>query len=179
MSNIPLQIVEPLVTIHPWSMESIGSDLTVSGGSLYNTSAAAWPVANASLLVPFTLSKRVTFVNAFWYQASAVGNIDAGVYDISGNLLGHTGSIVAAGTLQSAALSASFGPGVFYLALTASSLSEQLWCGAGYSATTLQSWGCVYIAANNMPMTTGQTIIRVATLFTAIPVFGISTRSVI
>jgi hypothetical protein len=185
MGNIPWQTMEPLVTIHPFSMESIGPDLAANGLYFSSTTSAAWQVANAALLIPFTLTKQATFVEAFWYNGATVTyNVDVGVYDTGGNLLGHTGSIVSSGTsaIQIAALTASFkaGPGSFYLAIVASSTSMTFTGVTTASITMLQAMGCAYIAASDLPLATGKTIASLSPVgFSRVPMFGVSTRSVL
>ena len=183
MPDFPINPIEPLVTIHPWSMEAIGPDLTASGLYYSACASAAWQIANAAFLVPFTLTKQYTATTGFWYNGATVTyNVDVGVYDISGNMLCHTGSVVSSGTsvLQTAALTAStsFGPGNFYLAITASDTSMTFFALAAASVTMLRAYGCVYIPASDLPLATGKTLTAMAT-FTRIPIFGISSRSTI
>lgn len=184
MGNVGWQVIEPLVTIHPWSMEAIGPDLIASGLYMSACASAAFQVANAALLIPFTLTKQVTLVEAFWYNGATISTytVDVGVYDASGNLICHTGSITASGTsaLQINALTAptTLGPGNFYLAITASNTSMTFFSLAAASVSMLQAYGCCYIAASDNPLATGKTLISIAT-FTRIPIFGVSTRGVL
>lgn len=182
MSNIPWQVIEPLVTIHPWSLEAIGPDLLANSLVMTSCAAAAWQSAAGALLIPFTLTKQATFVEAFWYNGAAVSSVDVGVYDTGGNLLGHTGSVSSSGNinlLQIAPLLAStkIGPGMFYLAISATSVVQAFFTIAAASVSMLQVMGCAYIGGD-FPLATGKTIASVS-LFTKIPIFGISTRSVL
>ena len=184
MTPIPWQVIEPLVTIHPWSLESIGPHLTASGLYMSACASAAIQVASASLQVPFTLTKQVTFTTAFWYNGATVTyNIDVGAYDLGGNLLCHTGNIASTGTsvLQTNALTAStkMGPGTFWLSISASNTSQTLFALAAAAANMLGAYGCSYITSNN-PLATGKTFVTISgTSWTRIPIFGLSTRSTI
>jgi hypothetical protein len=178
-----LQLIEPLVTIYPWSLEAIGSDLTGQGLYLSSTVSAAFQIDHAAFLVPFTLNKSITIIRGFWYNGSAVGyNVDVGVFDISGNLLCHTGNVVSANinTVQNAAIASTrFGPGNFYLAVSTSSISQTFFSAAAASSYMLAVFGIAAILSGENPLVTGTPVSIAGSSFGKIPVFGVSTRTVI
>ena len=95
------------------------------GGQDYRASSfasLAWLSSNRAVLVPFFLSTPALVTQLYWVNGATVsGNVDAGVYDLSGTRLVSTGSTAQSGTsaFQGVTLGtpALIGAGRFYLAL--------------------------------------------------------------
>ena len=180
--NLPSAPIFSLPTITPWSLESLGAQLNSQGLAMSAAQSTFWFTSNAAIFVPFTLSMQITAQTVFWYAATGVGNADAGIYDVSGNLLGHCGTtaLSEASTLQSTALltPATFGPGVFYLALSSSNVNA-FYSINGPGGPIMASFGCAYKTAA-MPLPANVSMVTIASIANAvIPVFGIAMTTVI
>ena len=190
MSDFPISVVEPLPTIHPWSLESIGEDLTTvvnvggaAAGYLYYTQSAVYPVANLALFVPFVLTKPVTVAKMFTYNGTvAAGNIDVGIYDISGTLIVSMGSVAQAGTsvIQSFDITdTQIGPGKFYMAIVENNVASTFFKhDANEGANRLRFTGMAQMAAA-FPLPATATLALLTANY--VPVFGllISPRTVV
>lgn len=176
----PSPVLEPMVTITPFSLESSLGATSYNGGNIglngYNSTA--WFAANGAFFFPFTLAKEITFSTLFCMNAITVaGNVDIGVYAQDGTKIVSTGSTVMAGAsaLQVIACAATtIGPGVFYLAMACSSATATF---ATYTVGQVLKTKFTGIAQ----MSTALPLPATATLGTigqdAIPLFGLSTRS--
>ncbi len=177
MSDFPIAVLEPLVTIHPFSLESVGIS-NVSGGNITLTGAtsATFPVANKALFIPFTLSKSIVAVKLFSVNGATVsGNIDVGVYDHTGTRLVSAGSTLQAGTndLQLFDIAdTQIGPGLFYLAVAMDDVLGTLFFSPGVAPRTEMA---EMAAAFALPATA--TLVSVTT--GSIPLIGLTTRAVI
>ena len=181
--NLPSAPIFSLPTITPWSLESLGAQLNSQGLAMSAAQSTFWFTSNAAIFVPFTLSMQITAQTVFWYAATGVGNADAGIYDVSGNLLGHCGTTVTgvSSTLQSTALltPATFGPGVFYLALSCSTIGANTLYSITPGGPIMASFGCAYKTAA-MPLPANVSMVTIANIANAkIPVFGIAMTTVI
>ena len=108
MGTWPVPVVEPLVTIYPWSLEAIGTDLVAQGGALNASASAGWPSANGALLFPFTLTKQIIVLEVFVYNGATIsGSFDVGVYSADGNKVFSSGAVAqsTASVIQSASVS--------------------------------------------------------------------------
>ena len=181
--NLPSAPIFSLPTITPWSLESLGAQLNSQGFAMSAAGSFDWFTSNAAIFVPFTLSMQITAQTVFWYNGVAgAGNADAGIYDVSGNLLGHCGTTVTgvSSTLQSTALltPATFGPGVFYLALSCSTTANAFY-STNPGGRVMASFGCAYKTAA-MPLPANVSMVTIASIANAvIPVFGIAMTTVI
>ena len=182
--NLPSAPIFSLPTITPWSLESLGAQLNSQGLAMSAAQSTFWFTSNAAIFVPFTLSMQITAQTVFWYNGVAgAGNADAGIYDVSGNLLGHCGTTVTgvSSTLQSTALltPATFGPGVFYLALSCSTIGANTLYSITPGGPIMASFGCAYKTAA-MPLPANVSMVTIANIANAkIPVFGIAMTTVI
>ena len=170
--------MEPLVAINPSSPESINVGSSPNG--IANASSGAYPASNRAIFIPFYVSKPTVIINAFAYNgATASGNLDIGIYDIAGTKLVSTGSTAQTGTnaIQTIALtSTEIGPGVFYLAIAMDNTTGTLFRQTFGVARLDQVTGIAQMAsAFTLPATA--TFASVASDF--VPLFGISTRSVV
>jgi hypothetical protein len=119
--------------IHSFGIEAIAQLRMSSSGS--TPASVVWPAANQALYVPFTVSDRVTFTRAHWYNgATASGNVDVGIYNEAAARLCSTGA-VAQGTInvvQTAAFTASvaLNPGRYYMAMSCSSATATMFASS-------------------------------------------------
>ena len=112
-----LVLPDGLVTISPYSLESIGA----ASGSLGSPSSWVWPTADKAIFTPFRISRQILVKNMFLFNGIAVnGNFDIGIYDRTGVRLVSSGSVVQAGVSSLQAVDVAdtlIGPGLFYMAL--------------------------------------------------------------
>ena len=180
MSDWPVNLTDPLVTIHTWSLEAIGADLTAQAKYMTAAASVVWPTAGLAIFIPFTVSKIITVKQLFVYNGTvASSSFCVGVYDAFGNRL-----ITSASTSQSTAsvvqvcdtTDTNIGPGNYYLALSAS--------------TATQSFFALTMAANIFPGITGMAQMAAAYPLPStatfsqiagnyIPVIGLTTRVVV
>jgi len=185
--DFPLEVLEPCVIVHPWSLESMGGILRAVGGSHSGTLASAvYPAVDKALFFPFTLGKSVTALSFLWLNGAVVsGNIDVGIYTEDGTLLYGLGATAQAGvnTFQFIPLIApglTFGPGTFYLAICMNNTTGALMRGLANTAGTLpqvkSSLGAAEMdAAFRLP----PTVTLVSLTVDYIPMFGFTTRTLI
>lgn len=66
--------------------------------------AAGWPAASTAILCPFVVRSPCVVTNIAWWNGTPSGNVDAGVYDMAGNLLVSVGGVAQTGAnaIQSA-----------------------------------------------------------------------------
>jgi len=181
MGIFPDNVVEPLVTIHPWSLESIGPNLhTQATGLLTGAVSAVYPTANLALYVPFSVMKPITVTLLWWYNGAAVnGNVDCGIYDISGTRIISTGSTVQAvvSSIQSVDIAdIQIGPGNFYLAIALDNIVGTLFRGTLYMNIGPAVTGMAQ-EANAFPLPATATFAQITGNY--IPVFGLTTRTLI
>lgn len=177
MSNGFPTLKQMSVGLNPYSLESVGLSIrTLGSGS--SPASTVYPVANKAIYVPFVARSQITFTSLFTGNgATATGNIDIGVYASDGTRIISTGSTAMAGTSarQIVTVAATtIGPGVYYLAMTASSTS------ATFAATTapvigLQCMG-VYQQTTALPLPATATFATASSTY--LPIFGITTIKV-
>jgi hypothetical protein len=183
--DFPINFLEPCVIIHPWSLESIGPILQASNSTGFGaTASATFPTANKALFFPFFLSKSITALQFLWYNGTVVsGNIDVGIYTEDGTRLYALGSTPQTGTsiIQSIGLLSpglTFGPGLFYLAITMDNTTGTLFRGKAHASLTqvMSELGAAEMAAAfSLPATATLTSLTVD----YIPVFGLSVRNLV
>ena len=129
--------------------------------------AAAWPVANLAIFVPFRIEASVTGIIRLMAATGGLGNsgnIDLGIYDSAGVKIITTGSTVQAASFQIVTIASTnlTGPGLFYMAMaldnavgtnhreTSSAQNFQL-CGLAEQTTAfpLPATATLASAANN------------------------------
>ena len=137
MSVFPSPRLEPLVTITPFSLESLGSASVADGISIDAGVSSAWPSNNYAIFYPFSLSRRITVQSLFCMNgATAAGNIDMGIYTMDGTRIVSAGSTAQSGTNAIQALTITptqLSPGFYYLAIAASSTSTTIFGHSVYS----------------------------------------------
>lgn len=145
MSDWPITIVEPLITITPWSMESLGQALAAGGGTAYPGASTVYPVANTAYFIPFILTKPFTSVKMAQLNGGTVsGNIDVGIYDDKGTRLVSIGSTAQSGINNWQSFDITdilLGPGKFFLAVAMDNTTATLFRGTVTNAAFLSCLG--------------------------------------
>ncbi len=127
----PRAKMPPLVTIHPYSAESIGNALSAMGGKHFNGMASAlYPAANEAFYLPFSLDVPALVMQMAVINGSAVsGNIDVAVYDTFGVRRVSAGSTAQAGINATQAFNVTdtlLLPGGYYLAVALDNATGRL-----------------------------------------------------
>ena len=180
MADFPVPVFLPAVTLHPWSLESIGIKIVSQGGTNIGSAAStAYPTANQAIYVPFYLTERLTVTQLWWVNGASVsGNVDVGIYSEDGRRLISTGSTAQSGTNATQVVNITdtpLGPGLFYLALAMDNNTGTLVRGTAGSVDRLKATGCAQEAsAFALPATA--TFATIASDY--VPLFGLTTRSV-
>lgn len=160
------------------SFEYLQSGIAVNAGSPAST---VWSGAAVGIFVPIRLTQRRTYVRAWWSNGTAVaGNIDLGVYTISGatgTKLQSTGATLQAGasTLQTVTISWTFDPGLYYLAISSSDATTATTFRSSAAAVYARNTGC-FQAATQSPLATPVTVVAYAQ--TGMPFFGLAEQAV-
>ena len=122
MSYVPRTVLAPdYETISTWSYWGLGDLLRGLSQSLPGT--AAWPSANLAIYVPVVIPRPVVVLKMGWINGvTASGNIDVGIYDVTGAKVVTAGS-TAQGTTSVAQLVNTtdvqlVGPARYYLAMS-------------------------------------------------------------
>jgi hypothetical protein len=126
MADWPFISLPTLGTIHIFSLESLGVGLlTVASCNINSLADSTAGLSNITRYIPFYLSQSILVAKMFVYNGTVVdGNIDLGIYDMSGRKLMSTGSVVQSGSSVLQVLDITgprIGPGNFYMALGNSS----------------------------------------------------------
>lgn len=179
--DFPYAPTEPLVTIHPYTLESLGPIPGILAGLAFrSTASAAYPTASLAIFVPFVLAKPILVKKLWCYNGTAVsGNVDVGIYDEQGTRLCSSGSTAQAGTstLQEFNITDTvIGPGLFYLAIALDNTTGTLFRGTVTTVALLKQLG-MFQQASAFALPATATFATVANDY--IPVFGLSTRDVI
>jgi hypothetical protein len=150
--------LKPLVTVQPWSLESIGNHLrTISNSSLNGTASATYISANRAIYIPFALASTATFVKMFVINGAAVsGNIDVGIYNEAGTRLVSSGSTAQAGTsaIQEFDITdTTLSEGIYYLAVAMDNTTGTLQRGTGSSLRLQMTGMAIQASAFPLPAT--------------------------
>jgi len=180
MSEWPIPIIKPCVTIIPWSLESISAYLSGALTTFTGLGSSTYPTANLALFIPFVLSMPVTAVKMFAYNGATVsGNIDLGLYDTTGIRLVSIGSTAQAGTGATQEFNitdTNIGPGRFYLAVAMNNTTGTLYRGTMTNAAILQSTGMSQMATA-FPLPATATLAAVSVNY--VPLIALTTRTVV
>jgi len=180
MSDWSVPVIEPLVTIHPFSLESIGNGVDSTGFVFNSIASAVYPTANLALFIPFSLSKSITIVKLFSYTgATKSGNIDMAIYSEDGTKL-TSAAAVAQGTInvlqEFDITDIQIGPGTFYMAVVLDNITGTL-----RRATSIGNIGPAVHGmaqmANAYPLPVTAVFAQIAGNY--IPMIGLSTRVVL
>ena len=182
MSDWPVKVVEPLVSIYPHSLESLGVDFNANGfGALTNYASATYAIAGAAYYIPFTITKQITVRRLFcWNGATANAGVCIGIYDLQGDRILTSGSTSqsTASVIQSFDVTdTAIGPGTFYMAISASTATQTFTTlNVGASLQNLRKMG-VYSQSGAYPLPSTATFGTTSTV--KIPFIGLTTRDLI
>ncbi len=144
-----------------------------AGSAVFNATG------NVAYFFPVQLSQARTYTKAWWINGATVaGNVDAGIYTISGT----TATRVVASTAEAQAgvstiqVAATFttttiGPGLYYLAMSMSATTATVWRCPTQVAYINRAGGC-YQAGAAHPLPASITVVTFTNVL--IPVFGFS-----
>jgi hypothetical protein len=168
-----------LSVLNPLFIISSTCNLASGGFRLPAFNSTAWPSANRAYFVPFRLPYEVTVQHAWVLNGATVsGNVDIGIYSVDGTRIASTGSTAQAGTsaVQSISLSATLGPGLFYMALAVSNTTATVY-KASVPGASMQMMGCA-MQNSALPLPATATLISVTSAGgNYLPEFGICMRS--
>lgn len=177
----PAQQASPIITIHPYSIDSLGP--TIQGlnlGGMSNASSSTWPTANKAILVPFVVSSPSTIVKLFCHNGAAVsGNMDIGIYDYTGRLLVSSGSTAQAGTnaIQEFDITDTrIGSGMFYIALAVDNTTATIFRVSATNARNTKFLGMAEVTSA-VPLPASATLATTSVI--NIPIIGLTLRTVI
>lgn len=140
--------------------------------------SAVWPGVARAMFYPVRLSQPHTYVKAWWLNgATAAGNVDVGIYTLSGTTLTRVvaSTAEAQGTVSTMQVAATFttttiGPGLYYLAMSCSLATATVW-RVSLAAREARLGGVFTVTtAHPLPSSTTATV----TGSGVVPVFGFS-----
>ncbi len=171
-------------TPDPLVLSTMTEDLT--NCCLWGSQSGAsgtWPTAATAYFYPVYLSQPRTYTKAWWLNgATAAGNVDVGIYTISGATATR---VVASTAVAQAGVSAmqvagtftttTIGPGLYYLAMACSLATATVWRDA--PASHIPRVMGIYQAAASHPLPASATVVAMSGAH--IPVFGFSENAAI
>lgn len=168
-------------TVHKPVISSVAREATAHMDNSVGGTSAVWPGTNSAYLVPFAMRSPYLVRRVWWANGSGTitGNVDVGIYTLSGTLLVSSGATAQANAsvIQSVALGTPFllGPGSYYMAMSSSSATATFFHFAP-STISLQQLGVAQAGtANPLPAT-----VTFATITSNhLPLFGIASAGVI
>lgn len=173
----PAALYKPgLLTIHPWSMQSIGIPLA-SSGFVTPASQNFVPAANTAIFIPFFVPEPFLVTKGFWGNGNPVaGNLDLGIYDAAGNRLVSSGSTLQAtvSVLQIVDLTDTvLARGYYYMALASdtSGATQKVQAALVGSTPAYQAFGLLQ-QASAFPLPNPATFAKYAS-GAFMPMFGI------
>lgn len=178
----PENRIEPLVTINPFSLEALGLFASIlAGSSIISNGSSTWSTANRAFFVPFVVNRLISIINLFVYNGAAVsGNFDLGIFDKDGNRIISSGSTAQSGTSAIQAISVSateLRAGNYYMGLVFDNTTAQVQRMSMSTTLDFKSMGIAEQAtAFTLP---SKATLATAVNFIYVPIFGISTRSVV
>jgi len=121
MGDFPTTLLSPPHTvIGTGSLSSLLGEICRLVNGNFNSSGG-WPAANRALYMPFMVEVAVTAYLIAWQNGSTIsGNLDVGIYSVTGARLVSTGSIAHSGasTVQTGNIADTvLTPGVYYVAM--------------------------------------------------------------
>lgn len=179
--NVPTVGRPDPVVLTPITDDVMAGNALAAGGV---GASATYPTASTALFFPVRLTQPRTYVKAFWVNGTAVaGNVDVGIYTISGT----TATRVVASTAEAQATvsavqipatfaSTTIGPGLYYLAMSCTSITSQFWrMGPNFNISRQLGF---FQAASQSPLPASCTVVAV-TANSYVPSFGFSEQSVV
>ena len=168
----------PCITIHTWSIESLGAN--ASAKIAYATSAA-WPANNLALFIPFRSMSNFVATKMFAASGSGVngtGKIDVGIYTADGTRIVSSGSVIQtnAVSLQEFDIAdTAIAPGLYYLAVSLDNTANTLYRISG-SVPGTRSLGLLQQASAH-PLPAAATYASMASVIN--PLIGLTTRTLV
>lgn len=180
MSIFPTSVIEPNTTITPWSLESLGSGLSIASASLGSLNSTTFPVANTAYFIPFVVSKPITVVKMFLCNGAAVsGNVDLGIYDSAGTKIISIGSTAQSGTSARQEFDITdtqIGPGQFYMALAIDNTTAATKNGPLSNVILGKAFG-IAEQASAFPLPATATFATLSSAY--LPLMGLTVRTVV
>lgn len=144
--------------------------------------SSAFPTAATAYFFPVKLSRARTYTKAWWLNgATAAGNVDVGIYTISGTTATR---VVASTAVAQAGVSdiqvattfttTTIGPGLYYIALSASLATATFWRS---NLNSMLLRGLVFQAATSHPLPATATVAAISSSY--VPVFGFAERATV
>jgi hypothetical protein len=121
------------------------------------TGAAIWPAAGLVIYCPIVIPVATTITRLWWSVGVAAGNVDAGIYNEAGTLLGSAGTTVVAGsnTFQQVDVTDfTLQRGRYYLGIVASDAATYTNQRSNVAAGVCQSLGLLQQASVTLPLAT-------------------------
>ncbi len=176
MSDFPSAADYSHSIISIFTEDCIGLELLTAGSGF---STAAWPSANAAILIPFTVAIPTIITQIFWLVGtSGTDNIDVGIYDSQGNKIISTGSTALSGTSANQIVDitdTTLQKGLYYIAVVMNGTTNTL------SAMTPVAGLCrtmgIYSVATSFPLPS--TITFAGTTLAYIPRVHLTLRTVV
>jgi hypothetical protein len=142
-------------------------------------SSAVWPTAATAFFYPVYLSQPRTYTKAWWLNgATAAGNVDVGIYTISGTTATRVVASTAAAQAGVSAMqvagtftTTTIGPGLYYLAMACSLATATVWRSPMQVAFFSRAAGA-YQAATAHPLPASITVVAFTNII--LPIFGFS-----
>jgi hypothetical protein len=168
------------LNITPWSYNSLGSKLMISGNdSISDAATVAYPAANLAIYVPFWVQAPYTIRQVFWANGTPIAgteNIDVGVYDAGKRKIISSGSTLQVNDASTQAVDVAdtvIGPGLYFMAIATDSLTQFRSIAMG-SLAFYKTLGA-YQEASAFSLPTNATFAAPTSDY--LPIFGISGRS--
>lgn len=121
-----------------------------------NPGSTTWPVATSAFFMPVVVDQTRTYVRAFWLNGATVaGNVDVGLYTLSGtNTMTRqfsTGAVAQAGAsvMQTVTINWTVTPGLYYLAQSLSLATATTWRSPSPGVVSSRPAGILYNAASH------------------------------
>lgn len=145
--------------------------------TVVNYVAAAWPAANRAIFIPFTKDRPDNVKQMFWENGGVAGTTDVGIYDIYGNRVVSLGATTNAGSIQVGNIAdTDLPPGLYYMAILASTVTTQTYWSAVVNSNTLRASGCQQLAVGAATLPATATFAAVASAY--LPFVGVSFQAV-
>lgn len=182
--NFPETPYPALVTIHPWSIDSIGVILPglCDYISAVTRSTTVWFSANMALFVPFHVYRVTKVVKMFVCHGSVVsGNVDVGIYDPKGKRIVSSGSTAQSGTTAAVEYDITdtvLPPGLYYMALAIDNITARVISSTNVLAAVELPMAGVYEVASSFPLPASVTY-ATPSLTSRMPLFGVHTLTLL
>jgi hypothetical protein len=178
MSDFPDLRSPPPVALTSFHPESAGPRMSAAILVLSSAAAAAWPTANMAIYVPFKLAMPMMASQLFCTcGASPSGNIDIGIYSVTGVRLTSLGGVAQVATIQVGDITdLLLNPGHYFLALVLDNATGQIVRLA--PTPGFCSFLGMYVQTSAYPLPATATFASASALV-FIPVVGLTSKAVL